>query len=335
MRTFTQKPKDSKQSVFTNSSMCNQEISRNNPEVRSILHLQRTIGNQTVQRMLQSEAGLAGNASTGFKPSKLKVGSPVQRACAECEDEMQRKIADKNEAIPIEKRGNLAQKLQQDKESVARIRRWSVGPAPAPAGWAVVTDPAQLRRLNQAESIVRSVLPSRRCQTYFSSRCGAPNALRDAFDNSNVYVRPLDDNVFGARTGGNIAFNLRAFRIGRFMMASTLLHEMFHTCDPTPRATQNLRELNSENAVETCRLHTPWIDEVSPRRAAAGTRVTIRGWGFGPVRSAVDEVRIGGVPAPIVSWSFMTDASSRVEIVVEVPAGAAAGGITVINNRVA
>ena len=110
---------------------------------------------------------------------------------------------------------------------------------------------------------------------------------------------------------------------------------MFHTCDPTSRAPQNLRELNAENAVKTCRLHTPWVDEVSPRRAAAGTRLTIRGWGFGPVRSAADQVLICGVAAPIVSWGFMTDASSRIEIVVEVPTGATAGGLIVINNGVA
>jgi hypothetical protein len=119
------------------------------------------------------------------------------------------------------------------------------------------------------------------------------------------------------------------------MMASTLFHEMFHTCDPTPTATQNLRELNAENAVETCRIYTPWIDEVFPRSAAVGSRITIRGWNFGPTQSGADEVRIGGISAPIVSWTFTTDNSSRVEIVAEVPSGAGIGGVTVINNGVA
>ncbi|NJL46811.1 MAG: DUF4157 domain-containing protein [Leptolyngbyaceae cyanobacterium SM2_5_2] len=214
------------------------------------------------------------------------------------------------------------------------VQRWNIGTAPAPAGWEVVTDRQQLRRLNQAESIVRSVLTSRRCQNHFSGSCGTANALQDTFDNSNVYLRPFDDNVFGERTGRNIAFNLRSFRIGRYMMASTLLHEMFHTCDPTPRATQNLREFNAENAVEVCRLHTPWIDVVSPRSAAVGSRITIRGWGFGPTQGSTDEVRIGGIPAIVVSWAFMTDNSSRVEIVAEVPAGTAGGGVTIVNNGV-
>jgi len=214
------------------------------------------------------------------------------------------------------------------------LRRWNLGAGPAPLDWEVVTDAEQQRRLGQAEGIVRGVLGSRNCQNFFSAGCGGANALRNAFDNAHVYLRPHDDNVFGERTGNDIAFNLRSFRIGRFMIASTLLHEMFHTCDPTSRADQNRRELNSENAVEACRLHTPWIDTVSPRRAAPGTNITIRGWGFGPARAGPDRVQIGGVDARIVSWDFTADASSRVEIVVEVPAGVASGSVVVVNNGV-
>ncbi|MDM0030037.1 eCIS core domain-containing protein [Variovorax saccharolyticus] len=214
------------------------------------------------------------------------------------------------------------------------VRRWNIGAAPAPLDWEVVADAEQLRRLGQAEGIVRAVLGSRNCQNFFTTGCGGANALRNAFDNANVYLRPHDDNVFGERTGNNIAFNLRSFRIGRFMIASTLLHEMFHTCDPTVRANQNQRELNSENAVEACRLHTPWIDTVAPRSAAAGTSITILGWGFGPTQGGADSVQIGGVGARVVSWNFTTDTSSRVEIVAEVPAGVASGSVVVINNGV-
>jgi hypothetical protein len=226
--------------------------------------------------------------------------------------------------------------VQQENKSNNKINRWAIGPAPAPGDWAEVTDAEQIRRLGQAEAIVRGVLTSRRCQNFFSSGCGAPTALQDAFDNARIYLIPVDDNVFGARQSGSadIAFNLRSFRIGRFMMASTLLHEMFHTCDPTPRADQNTRELNSENAVEACRLHTPWIDQITPGRSAPGTRILISGWGFGPVRSRADRVLIGGVSARIFSWDFTTDASSRVEIVAEVPPGASGGDVIVINNGV-
>jgi hypothetical protein len=109
---------------------------------------------------------------------------------------------------------------------------------------------------------------------------------------------------------------------------------MFHNCDPTGAGTGRAAELNAENATETCRLHTPWIDTVSPRSAAAGSRVTLRGWGFGPLRGSSDSVEIGGLAANVISWEFMAGTSSRVEIVVEVPAGAGSGGVVVINNGV-
>jgi hypothetical protein len=46
-------------------------------------------------------------------------------------------------------------------------------------------------------------------------------------------------------------------------------------------------------------------------------------------------VRIGGVNASIVSWAFDAGTSSSVTIVADVPAGAGAGGVVVINNTVA
>jgi hypothetical protein len=230
----------------------------------------------------------------------------------------------------------LAHVMQQREGET--VRRWNLGAAPAPHGWSVVTDAEQVDRLDQAETIVEGVVNNRNCRNFFRDNCttaGGGN-LRNVFDNANVYVRPVDDNVFGEGEfgGNNIAFNLRAFRIGRYMMASTLLHEMFHNCDPTGAGTGRAAELNAENATETCRLHTPWIDTVSPRSAAAGSRVTLRGWGFGPLRGSSDSVEIGGLAANVISWEFMAGTSSRVEIVVEVPAGAGSGGVVVINNGV-
>lgn len=232
----------------------------------------------------------------------------------------------------------LTHVLQQSGRHEGVVRRWQVGAAPAPAGLDVVTDAEQLRRLDQAEGIVRGVVGSTRCRNFFRDNCtngaGAP-ALQRAFDNARIYLRPVDDNEFGLQPDPNrpeIAFNLRAFRIGRFMMASTLLHEMFHTCDPT--TTGRAAEVLAEDAVERCRAYTPWIDRVTPRRAAAGAQVTIRGWGFGGAPDAGDEVRLNGVAARVVSWGFMADTSSRVEIVVELPADAASGSLVVVNNRV-
>jgi len=224
------------------------------------------------------------------------------------------------------------------------LQRWTLGAAPAPnPTWVPVTDPAHVARVGQAQASIAGVLASRNCRNYFSSTCtnaAAANALAQAYDNAIVYHRPVDDNEFGSSITGtsNISYNLRSFRIGRAMMASTLLHEMFHTCDPTVDARD---ELDAENAVEACRMHTPWIDTVSPRRGGAGTRVTIVGWGFGATRGPADEVQIAGMAAPVISWDFLPDNTSRVRIVVENPAGSGAGAgagagsdVVVVNNGV-
>lgn len=218
------------------------------------------------------------------------------------------------------------------------IRRWDVGAAPAPAGWDVVTDPAHLRRLNDAEDIVRSVLTRRRCQNFFRDRCEAgfgADPLDRVFNDTEVYLIPNDDNVFGESDPAamQMAFNLRAFRIGSWFMASTLLHEMMHCCTPASPSGR-ADELRAENAVEACRLYTPWINTVSPRAGGVGSRVTIQGWNFGPTQGSADAVRIGGVNATIVSWTFDAGTASSVTIVAEVPAGAGAGGVVVINNTV-
>lgn len=53
MRTFAQKPKSAQQAMPAKSTIPGRSHLGQNHEVRSILHLQRTIGNQAVQRLLQ------------------------------------------------------------------------------------------------------------------------------------------------------------------------------------------------------------------------------------------------------------------------------------------
>jgi hypothetical protein len=56
MRTFTQKPKATQQTTSAKSTIPSRAHFGQSPEVRSILNLQRTIGNQAVQRTLQNNA---------------------------------------------------------------------------------------------------------------------------------------------------------------------------------------------------------------------------------------------------------------------------------------
>ena len=71
MRTFAQKPKAAQQTKSAKSTHPARVLSGQSREVRSILHSQRTIGNQAVQRMMQAkteetEADSATNASPRF-----------------------------------------------------------------------------------------------------------------------------------------------------------------------------------------------------------------------------------------------------------------------------
>lgn len=71
MRTFAQKPKASQQTASPKSTIPSRAHFGQSREVNSILHLQRTIGNQAVQRMLQTNAeeleeGLASTALPRF-----------------------------------------------------------------------------------------------------------------------------------------------------------------------------------------------------------------------------------------------------------------------------
>lgn len=62
MRTFAQKPKTTQQIMPAKSTIRRRECLGQSQEMNSILHLQRTIGNHAMQRMLQTH------------PEELKVG---------------------------------------------------------------------------------------------------------------------------------------------------------------------------------------------------------------------------------------------------------------------
>ena len=65
MHTFAQKPKAAQQTTSAKSAITGRGHFGHSPEVRSIFHLQRTIGNQAVQRMLKTDAVEPEVKSTG------------------------------------------------------------------------------------------------------------------------------------------------------------------------------------------------------------------------------------------------------------------------------
>src|SRR5918999_1312641 len=87
MRTFAQKPKATQQTTSAKSTIPGRAHFGQSHEVNPILHLQRTIGNQAVQRMLQTnaeelKAGLTGTASLRFGHdfSRIPIHPPAAGA---------------------------------------------------------------------------------------------------------------------------------------------------------------------------------------------------------------------------------------------------------------
>lgn len=67
MHTFAQKQKDTQQKTSAKSTKLDRALSGQSSEIRSILHLQRTIGNHTGQRLLHGSQS----------PSRLINGSTI------------------------------------------------------------------------------------------------------------------------------------------------------------------------------------------------------------------------------------------------------------------
>lgn len=83
MRTFPLKPKATRQTTSDKSTTSGEGDFAHTPKVGSILHLQRTVGNQAAQRMFQTDAGVAkadftSRASLRLKhhPSPIPLHSP-------------------------------------------------------------------------------------------------------------------------------------------------------------------------------------------------------------------------------------------------------------------
>ncbi len=229
------------------------------------------------------------------------------------------------------------------KRGAPSVQRWQIGTAPVPAGpnWTLVPQGTpkgtkdHRKKLNDARAIVEGVMKNKRCAKYFTDKCenASASSLKDAFGKTRLYFMDVGDTLFGWNIlgTGNVAYNRTTFNQSKWFLASTILHEMYHVCAPTSPVAD--REWNAENAAETCRLYTPFLDRISPANGAVGSDVTLEGWNFGPTRGKSDRVELNGVSCPIQSWTF-DRLASKVTIVVTIPKGAKTGSLRVINNNV-
>lgn len=231
----------------------------------------------------------------------------------------------------------LVHTVQQSPAQVIQRAPTLGGSAPASANWRVVPN-AHEDRVNAAIDLVKRVVSNNRCETYFNNNCtdgrGA-NSLQHAYDNAVVYNLNTNDTTYGSSRNNtnDIAYNNTSYNTGRWFLASTLLHEMFHTCDPVIDAQD---EIDAENAVEVCRLYTPVLSSVTPGRAQPGKTVTLEGISFGASQGPRDKVFFNNIDAGAASkWGYKGAAgNSAGEIKITVPAGAVSGTVKVVNNGI-
>ena len=209
------------------------------------------------------------------------------------------------------------------------VQRMSIAMGPTTdADWKVVP-PKHRGRVRAALAILNDwVANNTRLRTYFRHNApGGTNAtLQNVANRAQVWELRKEERLGLSVLGGSdMAYDTLIYRIGKWQIASTLLHEMGHLA--------NIRdEKICEEALEAARAYCPFIESIVPRQGRVGDEVTIKGISFGPSQTADDKVEFNGVDAGMaVSWSW-SDAGG--EIKVRVPAGAATGPVCIINNNI-
>jgi len=210
------------------------------------------------------------------------------------------------------------------------VQKFAIAAGPsASADWRVV--PAAHRpRVNEAITILDDWVANKtRLRNYFRDKApGGTNAtLQNTANNAQIWELINEGNLgLGDMPGSNISYDTLIYRLGKWQIASTLLHELAHNAGIA-------NEKTAEETLEAARAYCPYIMSIAPHQGRAGDEVTIKGISFGPQQSADDKVEFNGVDAgAAVSWTWSHAGGCVVKV--RVPAGAASGPICVINNNV-
>lgn len=220
------------------------------------------------------------------------------------------------------------------------VRRATLGTADLDASFKKVPR-RHHKRVNAALKLIEKQTNAKKCAAYFKDKCsgGAVDEIKKAFKDSTVYYMKEKGGQFGssdARTAvgdpRSIAYNKTAYKIGHWELASTLLHEMFHTCIIGNIADE---EKVAETGVETCEFYTPWTLRVSKKSAGVGEEVEMSGFQYGPQHDANHKLTLAGLDITPETWAFTSVAGkSNVKILFKVPAGAKSGDLVVTNHGV-
>jgi len=101
MRTFAQKPKATKQTSSTNSPKLSRSFVGQVHDINSIFHLQRTIGNQAVLRLLQTATEISDGKAPFFSPVTIQPKLTIEQPNDKYEQEADA-IAERVSRMPLE-----------------------------------------------------------------------------------------------------------------------------------------------------------------------------------------------------------------------------------------
>ncbi|MET0179940.1 MAG: DUF4157 domain-containing protein [Novosphingobium sp.] len=175
--------------------------------------------------------------------------------------------------------------------------------------------------VQRALDLIDKALKAQRCQDFFKDTCtaGAADTARKTFDAATIYFLSDRTSRFGLSNVRNapadphvVAYNRQAYDIGRWEVAATLLHEMFHTCD---MSVDDLDEIVAEQATETCGFYAPWILSAVPDELDVGDTITVQGYQFGQAQDADHYVEMDGTA--ITSYARWEQAKGASVVTIE------------------
>ncbi len=213
-----------------------------------------------------------------------------------------------------------------------KIQFWSYGAGSVAGAPDFLPVPNNHRpRVNSAMKIIEDKMKVRRCNNYFTNNTTTGETGQQILNRVRIWEYATEGSlgVTAFLGSSDIAYDGFVYRMGKWDIASTLLHEMMHS------GGQN-NERTCEMAPDQCYVFSPFtIRSMSPTSGRPGDVVTIRGaFSVGPSQGPHDKIMFGTVDAGrALSWVY---SHAGTNIRVRVPAGLSPGvvGVVIINNNV-
>ncbi|MEO1050807.1 MAG: DUF4157 domain-containing protein [Bacteroidota bacterium] len=130
----------------------------------------------------------------------------------------------------------VQQKATQDTPNIQRyaIRSKDTGGEPPHKGWAHVPK-KEVKRLEATKKIVEKAITKKGCSEYVKKHAKSGD-IKAAFDKAQLWKIPKAEKGLygkGDSPGDNIAYTNKSYKIGRWTLAATIIHELMHNCGVT------------------------------------------------------------------------------------------------------